>query len=142
MYLDTEKWLYSISILVVSIFGSIFPIFISDYLDENKKKYNNILSVCQCFGAGIFLSIALQHLIPDITLLYPPSKTRNYPFVSNMIILGFLLIFLIELIVKYKYNTESINNISQTNYGSQINNKIEIKDYSQININNNIDCEP
>ena len=76
--------LYTAGIFTVAIAGALPPLF--------KKWSSRQLHLFIAFGAGVFLGAIFLHLLPDAIILGSSSTA------SAMVLLGFVLILLVELV--------------------------------------------
>ena len=72
----------------------------------NSEKTYQLLSVCNCLSAGIFLGICFLDLIPYVEQEFSEIlkslkfETNNFPVAQFVVILGVLLVFSLEIIIE------------------------------------------
>eukprot|EP01063_Lacrimia_lanifica_P005419 TRINITY_DN13190_c1_g1_i1.p1 TRINITY_DN13190_c1_g1~~TRINITY_DN13190_c1_g1_i1.p1 ORF type:complete len:367 (+),score=137.16 TRINITY_DN13190_c1_g1_i1:48-1148(+) len=61
---------------------------------SGSRKNEAMMSVMTCFAAGVILSVAMCHLLPDSIETF--SKTTDYPLANFLAALGLLTVLLVE----------------------------------------------
>ena len=88
------KVLTLIIVFAISLTFALIPLKLS-YFKSNLK----IIGIANAFSAGIFLSVALVHLLPESTEKFNEITGSNFPFSFFITILGYSLILFIEKIL-------------------------------------------
>lgn len=78
---------------------------------EACRKSVYPLSFLNCFSAGIFLSIAFVHILPDTTIEYIEWANENgydeaFPLPTFMAMFGYILILLIDKVIAHSFKLE------------------------------------
>lgn len=88
------KFLTLIILFAVALTFALIPLKLS-YFKTNLK----LIGVANAFSAGIFLSVALVHLLPESTERFNDISGSNFPLSFFITILGYSLILFIEKIL-------------------------------------------
>lgn len=89
---DGEKILAMCSLGLGSLLFGMLPAVISA---QNRRRFPLTISLLLCFGAGILLSTALVHILPEV------RKQMNSNFAEITICGGFFLIYFIDEFIHY-----------------------------------------
>ena len=105
---NTFKAITCFLILILGLLGGFMPRFVYKKGDPSNNNEPSLqASLLNMFTAGIFLSSALLHFLPDATdnqqmkqlLAEKTGLRQDYPFASLLMVSGFLLLLSIEAIV-------------------------------------------
>ena len=71
---------------------------------KSCSKQKNLLSLLNCFSAGIFLAMALLHLLPEGVVLYKGwVETEGiqdpFPLPYMLFLVGFLLVLFVDRVI-------------------------------------------
>lgn len=91
---NDRKWGYFAGIFVIGLAGLI-PIFMRQTFGDARSW---IVQLGNMFAAGILLAVAVQHIIPEVMELYPPSKTDGYKLAMAMVLIGYVFMLAIEIL--------------------------------------------
>ena len=66
---------------------------------KSFKENKLLLGSANVFSAGIFISLALMHILPEENNLYMESSTSSFPLPFLVMILGYSFILLIDKVM-------------------------------------------
>jgi zinc transporter 1/2/3 len=111
MDLSAEKCLVMVLLTILSIILGLIPYFIIRYtkssLSMNSNRYHLFLTILSCFGAGVLLSTALLHVLPEVREASSNiSEIRNtfddhFPVAEMLVLAGFCMIYLVEEVAHF-----------------------------------------
>ena len=73
---------------------------------EACRKSENVLSMLNCFSGGLFLGMALTHMMPESEVIYrewavKEGIERPFPLPYVMFFMGYLLILAVDRVVTH-----------------------------------------
>lgn len=117
-------------IFVVTLTATLLPIKVARYFEKQGAFGQKILSCLMCFGGGVFLSVYMLHMMPDVkdiiseVILKPYHIT--YPLTEVIVGCGFFLMVFSEYFVQYIQTKDNkkekiiIRNISEEKIGMRL----------------------
>lgn len=98
------KIFFCIGIFILSSLAGILPA-----KWERIKNSKLILSLANCFSAGIFISLAFMHILPEVLEHYNEEvcegKERCFPWPFLIVLLGYSMILMLD---KVAFSTKDI----------------------------------
>jgi len=91
---DVRKWGYFAGLYVIGFAGWI-PIFMGQTFGDARHW---IVQLANMFAGGVLLAVVIQHIIPEVQELYPPSKTDEYKLAMAMVLIGYCFMLGIEIV--------------------------------------------
>lgn len=88
---------------IIFIFVILIESYITDFVPHKLKKKTLILSLMQAFSGGVFLAIALLHILPISVMHYnhefQPEKDNKFPLPYFFTFIGYSLILTIDNVI-------------------------------------------
>lgn len=112
MGVSIEKWIAMAALAIISIILGLIPNYIfsttkSPHHASSSTLQKIVLTILSCFGAGVLLSTAVLHVLPEVreSLQHIPAIwmtfDADYPVAEMFLLCGFALIYLVEEIAHY-----------------------------------------
>ena len=100
---DTNDWTKFIFIIV-----AFFEALIMGLIPVKCKKFKDspeVLGVANAFAGGVFIAIALMHIMPEQVESYAEVGNTDFPMPFFILVLGYTLILIID---KVAFDTHAI----------------------------------
>ena len=81
-------------ILVEAPIGGLLPLAFRNFI-----RAEWIMSICNAFSGGVFLTAGLTHILPHVVESSAEVDHGDYPLPYVLVILGYMLIFLVERVI-------------------------------------------
>jgi len=111
MELSVEKVLALTLLTALSIILGVIPYFIIRYasssLNQNSPRYQLLLTTLSCFGAGVLLSTAWIHVLPEVregaanSSELQTTVENSLPVAEILVLAGFCMIYLMEEVAHF-----------------------------------------
>lgn len=104
MNIVSAKALAIVSLFVLTLLFAVLPIKLSSWATRGGRYQRAMVNLATCFSGGIFLGVALLHLLPEVRetfeyVLCMREIETEYPITELTVGGGFLLILLFEQVV-------------------------------------------
>ena len=81
-------------ILVEALIGGLLPLAFRNFI-----RAEWIMSICNAFSGGVFLTAGLTHILPHVVESSAEVDHGDYPLPYVLVILGYMLVFLVERVI-------------------------------------------